>query len=362
MWHTRIINTIYDVDEGSWDKIAGGHPQLSHAWQRVLEASAPSYRPRYVLLFDDSNLVASAICPGVQSWQLSSAWARRLMDWGTLFNSSPSSSLHTGLVIRDYNHPASAFDALLDALQDDGRRRQRLFHALTNVNPLLPPSLDQLVSHGFQAHRLLDGNYMSNRWTSFEDYCNSLEGKHRREIRSYQRRARQLGVTVRRSREFAAHGEMLYRLLLNIHRHHNSPNVPPSVGPSIFDALQREQPLGTELILVSIDDQVLAFCLCQIGNGIITLGSISGLDYKRSRKTYAYFLLYYEVIKAAIDYGCSGVYAGLETYGIKSRLGFETIPRHLCLRGTHRWLDRPLSWLLKGWQWHRTRRNQSGLG
>jgi predicted N-acyltransferase len=347
MWHTRITNTVYDVDEGSWDKVSGGHPQLSHAWQRVLEAAAPSYKPTYILLFDDADLAAWAICPGVQSWQLSHPWARWLLDASTLLVSLPSSTLYAGLAVRDDERADLALDKLLEALQDAGRRRRRLFHAITNVNPLLSPSPEQLTLRGFLARPLMDSLYLANRWTRFEDYGKSLGKKHNYEIRSYQRKARALGVTVTRKRQFDGHGDTLYRLLLNVHQRHYPPHAPPLIGSDFFEILQRERPPGTELILVEVNDQIVAFVLCQAGDGLMYIGPLVGLDYEKSRKTYAYFLLYYEVIGAAIEYGCRGVYAGVGTVDIKSRLGFERVPRYLCLRGTHAWLDRPLSWLLK---------------
>jgi len=356
MWHSRVINTIYEIDESSWDNVAGGQPQLSHAWQRVTEASGRSYKPEYVLLFDDAELVAFAICPGVQSWQLANPLARRLLEASTLLSSSPTSTLHTGLAVRNDGREAQTLNALLDALRDNSYRRRRLFQALSSVNALSPPSLEQLAPHGFQSRALMDGTYLPICWTSFLDYRQSLGRKHNQEIRSYQRRAREMGVTVSRGRQFAAHGEQLYRLLLNVHRSHYPPNTPFLIGPNVFEALQRERPPNTELILVSVEDQIVAFSLCQFGNGLMVFGPWLGLDYERSRDTYAYFLLYYEVIQAAMDYGCSNVYAGLGTYDIKGRLGFKTVPRYFCLRGRSRWLALLLSWAFETWKRNPVRR------
>jgi predicted N-acyltransferase len=353
MWKTRIVNTVYEIDEGSWDRVAGGQPQLSHAWQRVLEASARSYTPHYVLLYNDAELIAFAICAPAQSWQLVNPWARRLLNQSTLLSTLPSSTLHAGLAVRSGDRDAAALDALLDALLSASRHHRRVFQALTNVNSLLPPSLDQLARHGFQALALMEGHYLPNRWGCFEDYCKSLGKKHNQEVHTYQRKARELDVTITRSRQFAAHADVLYNLLLNVQRKHYPPGVSHYMKPDVFKVLEHERPAGTELMLVSADDQIVAFSLCQSGDGLMFMGPLLGLDYQRSQKTYAYFLLYYEVIQAAIDYGCRGIYAGLGIHDIKGRLGFEPVPRHLCLRGTSHWLNQPLSWIFKLLSRHR---------
>ncbi len=352
MWRTQIINTIQDIDENSWNSLAGGHPQLSHAWQRVLEAAAWAYQPEYVLLLDDAGLAAFAICPGVQSWQLANTWARRFMQTSTLLSSTPASTLYTGLAVRDNDADGRILQALLDALQNTARRHHRPFQALTNVNPLLPPSPNCPILHGFRALPLMAGTYLSVRWNNFVEYRQSLGRKHNQEVRSYRRRARQMGVTVTRSRQFAAHGEKLYRLMLNVHQRHYPPNTPHVVSLNVFEALERECPPGTEMILISVDDQIVAFGVYQFGQDFVNFGPWLGLDYEKSRDTYAYFMIYYEIIQAAMDYGCRGIYAGPGTYDIKSRLGFETLPRYLYIRGTNRWFDKPLTWLFSAWQRH----------
>lgn len=350
MWRTQIINTIHDIDESSWDRVAGSHPQLSHAWQRVLEAAARSYQPEYVLLFDDADLAAFAICPGVQSWQLVNPWARRLMEASTLLSSTPVSTLYTGLALRGNDADGRVLQALLNALRNTARCHHRPFQALTNVNPLLSPSSNRLALHSFQALPLLDGTYLSIRWNNFLEYHQSLGRKHSQEVRSYRRRARQMGVTVARSRQFATHGEKLYRLMLNVHQQHYPPNAPHIVNSNVFEALERERPPGTEMILVNAADQIVAFSVYQFGGGLMLFGPWLGLDYEKSRETYAYFLMYYEVIQAAMDYRCRGVYAGLGTYNIKGRLGFEPLPRYLYIRGANRRFDKPLAWLFKAWR------------
>src|SRR5919201_3022259 len=95
----RVVDSIHELDEERWDALAGSEVTMAHRWHRVMEASRLGYRPRYLLAEDERGPLVGIVADTGQSFGRS-RWLEVLLRRLTLMIETPSSSRHSGIVMR----------------------------------------------------------------------------------------------------------------------------------------------------------------------------------------------------------------------------------------------------------------------
>jgi len=208
-YRTRIISTLSDIGQTSWDELiaaqAERNPFLSFAFLHALHESgsaspATGWQPQYLTLWRDRHLAAAlplyvkshSYGEYVFDWAWADAYRRNGLEYyPKLLSAIPFTPVTgTRLLARD----DAAANALLDALcalQED--------NGLSSTHILFPPEPQarQLASAGFVLRSGVQFHWLNRGYRDFEDFLSSLDRKKRKNIRAERRKVQQAGVEFR---------------------------------------------------------------------------------------------------------------------------------------------------------------------
>ena len=144
---TRYADSISEMDEAQWDALAGDQVVMSHRWQRVMETSRASYRPRYVVVSDPQGPLLGLVANTAEPFGRR-GWHEVLLKRGSIVVGAPYSSQHCGVMLR---RSATLHDVLPTVERTLTRmcwREQRLFTGVANVadhdvRPCHQPGVDE---------------------------------------------------------------------------------------------------------------------------------------------------------------------------------------------------------------------------
>jgi predicted N-acyltransferase len=312
------VDSIRELDEERWDALAHGELQMSHRWQRVMEASLANYRPRYLLAGDDRGPLLSVVADTSQTFGRS-GWRELLLRRLTLMLGAPFSSRHSGLAMRP-DAPAECLERVLPALC---LRERRPLLGVANVDVA---QLAGWRAHGFSARSQPASMLLDLPSASYEAYLASLRARDRHEIRRARRRAAELDVTFDHAPLATARTD-LYPLLAEVGTRHTSLPFTPQLFPSVARELRDE----ALLFSASIGGQLAAFFLC-LQQRQMLLAILAGLRYALAYPASAYFLLLDELVRWSLQHGIRRIHAGLSNEAQKQRHGFTARARWLCFR------------------------------
>ncbi len=158
---------------------------------------------------------------------------------------------------------------------------------------------------------------------SFDDYLSKLSANKRRSIKQNQKIFDDCQGHIEVTKEITPHVVVLEKLYLSTCDYHNELGeipVPIAINRDFFlelDNLPRENRV---LFLAKLDAQIVGFGMCMITTNTLFF-IICGLNYSVTKTTRAYFNIYYEMIRFAIQHQIPRISLGSQAYEVKQRLG-----------------------------------------
>jgi predicted N-acyltransferase len=307
---TKLTATINEIDENQWKSLVGNdNIEQSYGWYQVVEDSQMRIM-RYCTLWEDKTLKAAVCCHVYTPETLLTipflAAGCPLGLSSSLFSSSPEETalLMAGLDELSRKEKAKGL-FLLDLTRDE----------LQRIKPQVKG-----VSH----FAMLPNTYLDLDFTDFEDYLSFLDGKARRSVRITLNRARRLNVKTLVTKDFTRWTHTARQLQEYTCREHHT--FISYLTEEFYSALENHLKENAELMLCFKEDIPLAFALILATPHMVQY-KFSGID-PGYRDHQAYFLLYYEGIRRAIQQRQKKIYFGTTSYDFKEKIGCTKEPHY----------------------------------
>jgi predicted N-acyltransferase len=302
---TEIIqsDTITDVERKEWENLVGTKDiERSYSWYKTIEVSGMRDM-HYLFLREKGHLVAAVCCFPFKE--------KMYVEMPFLEIRSP---LGTNLAF--YSQTSEQAHFLLGGLE---KIRKEVKASGLMIMDMKKEELTSLKSEieGFTGFQVDDNTYMDLNFSDFEDYLGFLDGKSRRSVRITLNRAEKLGITCVFSHDFLRWKDTARRLQKYLCDHFNDYRW--YLSEEFFSALEMNLKDEAELVLFFKDDIPLVFGLSLNSPGICQY-KFTGIDPKY-RDYQAYFLVYYEGIRRAIEKRQKRIYFGPSTYEFKDKIG-----------------------------------------
>lgn len=298
----KITDTIRDVDETEWENLAGTNQvERSHGWFRTVEDA--HMRNMQYLFLKDNTLRAAACCHiYTEKMGIKMPFLEVASPLGTSTGFFSKTPAHTSILLKE-----------LLKIQNREKTKGILFLNLTKEElDFIRPQ-----AKGFTTFQLIDNTYLDLGFTDFEDYLSSLNGKKRRSIRITLNKAKKLNVRTVFTNEISTWKKIAHQLQGYICEQYQ--NYRFHLPEEFYDALEKNLNDNAELVFFFKDNIPLAFALA-INTPATSLYKFVGVD-PRYREYQAYFLIYYEGIKKAIERRQKRIYFGPTSYEFKDKIG-----------------------------------------
>ncbi|MBU7048406.1 MAG: GNAT family N-acetyltransferase [Theionarchaea archaeon] len=300
----EITDTIRNVDERAWNALVGTkYIERTHAWYRTVEDSGMR-RMYYILLKENSTLTAAACCFPYKE--------KRYIEVPFLEVRSPLVASSAFF----FRTPEQA-GMLLKGLEDV-RRKEKV--GGISILELKRREFISLKNHlkRFTPFPIQGNTFIDLQFTDFEDYLSSLDAESRRSIRKTLNRAeKRWNISVLFTNEFSRWKKVANRLQGYTCQQHNDYRT--HLTEAFYDAVEKHLRENAELILFLKDDIPIVSGL-SLYTSDVSLHKAAGID-PQYREYQAYFLLYYEGIKRAIERNQKRIYFGPSTYEFKEKIG-----------------------------------------
>ncbi|MGD2250641.1 MAG: GNAT family N-acetyltransferase [Candidatus Methanofastidiosia archaeon] len=306
----EILNTISDIGKHQWNTLVHAQtPEASYEWYKAVEESKMKDL-YYVTLWEKGDLVAACCCftylgeeiflkiPFLACWSpLSSILG--FFSPSTEHISRLLQGLHT---IQDKLHLRGT---LIANFEQEDYQRHNLY--MKEYNPL----------------SLASTTYLDLPYADFDEYLNSLPSSHRRSIRKTLNRAeKRWQIKHVLTNNLSQWKHVAHRLQgLTCAEHNDFTNY---LSKKFYESLQKTMKDKVELSIFLKDSIPLASGLC-LNNETVAVHKYAGVD-PEYRQYQAYFLLYYEGIRKAIERNQSRICFGTTTYQFKKKIGCEVAP------------------------------------
>ncbi|MBU7016611.1 MAG: GNAT family N-acetyltransferase [Theionarchaea archaeon] len=302
----HITNTIQDIDEKEWNALINtDHIEQSHAWYRAVEDSRMR-KMYYIFVQRGARTVAAACCyPFTQKLYVEVPFLDVTTPLGTsiaFFSKTPEDSR-----------------VLIQGLEEIQKREK------TKGFLILDLKKDELIffrkhMKGVTPFPLCDNTYLNLNYTDFEDYLSSLDAKARRSIRITLNRAqKRFAVTSLFTHNLSQWASTARSLQEYTCKDHN--NYQTFLTEEFYSAVEAHLKEKAELLFLFKDDIPLAFAVI-LNTSDFAHYKFPGID-PHYREYQAYFLLYYEGIRRAIEKKQKRIYFGSTTYEFKEKIGCQ---------------------------------------
>ncbi|MBU7015902.1 MAG: GNAT family N-acetyltransferase [Theionarchaea archaeon] len=299
----EITDTIRDVTEKEWTALVGSDfLERSHAWYRTVEDSCMR-RMCYIFVRENNTLVAGACCfPYTE---------RRYIELPFLEVRSP---LGTSLAL--FSQTSEHVDMLLEGLQQIQKKEKAKGLLILDLKRKEFISLKNQVRK-FTEFQISDNTYLNLNFTDFDDYLDSLKEDAWRSARMTLNRAKRWKIKTVITDEISTWKEPARRLQqYTCEEHQDSRFFLPE---QFYDALEKNMKENVEVLLFMKDDTTIVFAL-SLNTPETAIYKFMGLD-PAYKKYQAYFLIYYEGIRRAIEKKQKRIYFGPTTYEFKEKIG-----------------------------------------
>ena len=301
----EITDTIQNIHEREWNALAGtDRIERSRGWYRTIEDSGVR-KMNYVFLKESNTLTAAACChtfiENMYNIKIPFLEVRTPLGKSSAFfseNSEQTAMLLKGLEDIQKKEKTKGF-LILDF-------KQKEFNAIKKY------------MKGFIVFQLEENTYMDLDYSDFDDYLSTLSRKARGNIRNTLNKAeKRWNIKKVVTNEFSKWGHVAHRLQNYICERHNDYRW--FLKEEFYPSLETHLKDKAEMLLFFKDDIPLASGL-SLNSSTICECRAAGID-PHYRQYQAYFLMYYEVIKRAIERGQKRIYFGTTTYEVKEKLG-----------------------------------------
>jgi predicted N-acyltransferase len=211
-------------------------------------------------------------------------------------------------------------ESLLPRLAAELKKLQREEQSqLLSINPLSTENDTMLTQWpGFTPTRIVEDAVIDIVWNSYDDYQMWLPGKKRAEIRRVRNRAADAGVQVKECSLAETDDARIEQLIQQVRAHHGSayPFKPQMVRQTAVSL----NPCDYSHLVAIHKGDIIGTLTLFFSEGIM-LVRWAGLEYERTRDTYAYHLLMSETVRIAIERGARQLKLGGTSFTLKKQLG-----------------------------------------
>ena len=301
----QTSSTIQDITEHEWMSLVGSDSiEQSYRWFRAVEDSR--IRDMAYVFIREKGLLKAAACGFCDIFKVYGVTIPFLEVGSPLGMSAcffSSTSQHT--------------TALLKALTQIQRSRKCRGMMIMDLSEQQVAGLNQYM-RGFVHCPPYDNTYIDLPFSDFDEYLESLPSKARRSVRiTINRAEKKWNLKVVSTHEFSRWKEVAHRLQGYVCEEHH--NFRWHLPLTFYDALETHLKDDAELLLFFKDQIPIVYGLA--------LNSPESCQYKfvgidpAYRHYHAYFLLYYEGIRRAIERNQSRIYFGTSNYEFKEKIG-----------------------------------------
>ena len=297
-----ITDTIRDIDETEWESLVGDSIEQSHGWFRAIEDA--HMRDMQYVFVKDEPLKAAACCY---------RYPEELYIKIPLLEVRSPLSNSAGFFSKDPEY----IDVLVKGLHALEKREKTKGLSFLEMKK---KDLDLIKPHlkGFTEFPVRDDTYLDVDFADFDDYLASLDSTARRSIRkTLNRAANRWKIKTVFTNEFSTWKTVCNRLRENLCQEHN--NYRQYLTEEFYDALGKNLKDAAELIMCFKDDIPLV-CGLILNSPTVAQHKFAGIN-PQYREYQAYFLVYYEGIKKAIERKQKRIYFGPTTYEFKEKIG-----------------------------------------
>lgn len=303
----EVTTTIKDIPETQWNTLTGtDYIDKTYAWYRTAEDSR--IRKTYYILLKKGENLKAAVCGYPYKEELHKKEMLFLEVRSPLGTATSFYSDNT----RDTHILVGELEKIQDQTKAEG----------TFVPDFKKEEFEAVKDHmkGFTDFPMHENTYLDLDYTDFDDYLSTLSRKNRGNIRNTMNKARKRwNITCIATNELSQWKEVAARLQRNTCEKHDDYRW--YLTEEFYEALFKHLKDNVEMIVFLKDDIPLA-CGLTLNSPTICQCKAAGIDPKY-RKYQAYFLMYYEEIKRALERNQKRIYFGTTAYGFKERLGAE---------------------------------------
>ena len=298
-----VADTIREINESDWNTLVGDTIECSHAWFRVVEDSS-TRKMHYVLVRENGNLSAAA-CSYVYKEKMYSLEIPFLQVKCPL-----------GISPGFFSTQPEETRILLTELEQIRRKEKAQGLLIFDLNKEVFNLIKKSVK-GFTDIFPLDNTYIDLNYSDFDDYLTSLDEDAWRSARMTLNRARRWKIKTIFTDDFSAYKDTVTKLQECLCNHHNDFRM--FMSEKFYEALENNLKENSELIIFFKGKIPLVSALV-LNTPDTVIYKAAGIDLEH-RKYQAYFLLYYEAIRKALERGQKRIYFGPTTYEFKERIG-----------------------------------------
>lgn len=300
----EITDTIKAVDEGEWETLVGNdYTERSYKWYRTIEDS-DMMKMYYVFLREKGKLVAAAC---------SYLFKERMHNMEMLF-------LQVGTPLggsRAFYFTTPQHASMLIKGLEEIQMKEKTKGIL--ILELRKGEYKTTKNHlkKFIGFPIPESTYIDLCFTDFTDYVTSLDEEAWRSVRMTLNRAKRWKIKTVFTNEFSRWKDTAHRLQRDTCNLHNDDRW--LLSKQFYEALENHLKEKAELVLFFKDDIPLAFGL-GLNSPKIAQYKFAGVD-SEYRKYQAYFLIYYEGIRKALERKQKRIYLGSTNYTFKEKIG-----------------------------------------
>jgi predicted N-acyltransferase len=300
----EITDTIRNVDESEWEHLVEtGCIEQSYNWYKTVEDS-DMRNMHYVLIREKEELKAAACCFSFEKTQY-----HVIMRF--LYVQSPLTKAKAF-----FSKTGEQADILMKGLMQIQKKEGTKGFLILNIKKEEYCSVKNQLK-GFAGFPINEDMYIDLNFSDFDDYLSFLGAKARRSVRSTLNRGRRTNIRMVCTKEISKWKEVLCRLNRYTCEHHN--DYRGFLTDQFYEALEKNLKEEAELLMCFKDDIPLAFGI-SLNSPAVCRYNFGGTD-PRYREYHAYFLIYYEGIRKAIEKGQKRIYFGPTTYAFKEKIG-----------------------------------------
>lgn len=339
MYKVDTVDSIEYIYQRDWEELVGRDiAEYDYRWYKVNEKFDKNLNPKYITVYKGNKLVGSAFISIQNKLDISirkSHLTFPLLGKISFFRCSSPISNFSGFFFNKEEVLKIIMKKIEEILKQN---RAVLSNFVIGQNNILSNFLE---SRGFYRIKCKPNTFLDIKWKTFDEYLSSLPKSERHDIRKTINRSKKYGISIEYKKNFSSMSKKLCELYGNVAGKHRERSMPEN----FFKVLDREMGDNTDLFLCKKEDKVIAYGL-SLNNTAVASHKFLGLDYGH-RKSQAYFLLYYEGIKKAINDGLKRIYFGSTTYRYKERIGCKRFENFQYIRSYFPGMNKFLPYAIK---------------
>ena len=277
-FEVRVLEDLADVDASEWNRLAGGHPMLSHEFFHALHqtgcaSDASGWQPQFVTLWDGNNrghgnkslsrglraamplyLKSHSYGEYVFDWAWADAYQRhRIAYYPKLLSAIPFSPVSGPRLL-------ATTDAERSALVRAALARARHLSSLHVLFPQ-PQEAELLQTAGMMLRSSVQFHWTNADYATFDEFLAQMSHDKRKKIKQERRQVRDAGVHFRRlcGEEIEERDWVLFARCYNrTYRAHRST---PYLNLEFFQRLGESMPQHLLLVVADVAGKPIASAL-----------------------------------------------------------------------------------------------------